>query len=106
MEQSWVLELPSGDPLCVCEHLVFDRFPIVKLVNTAIDETRRGIQRLLDTTGRKFLKGKRYLLLRGKNNLTPEQTAELEEALKFNEPLFHAHYLKEELRALWAEACG
>jgi transposase len=86
--------LPEAD-------LVFDRFHIVKLVNTAIDETRRGIQRVLDATGRKFLKGKRYLLLRGKNNLTPEQTSELEEALKFNEPLFQAHYLKEELRALW-----
>jgi transposase len=81
--------------------LVFDRFHIVKLANDAIDEVRRGIQRTLELTGRKAIKGKRYLLLLGRENLTPEQQPSLEEALEWNEPLSLAYYLKEELRELW-----
>jgi transposase len=90
----------------VQEHLpkaavVFDRFHIVKLANEAIDEVRRGLQRTLDLLGKKAIKGKRYLLLRGKENLAVEQKSALEEALKWNEPLSKAYYLKEELRELW-----
>jgi transposase len=81
--------------------LVFDRFHIVKLANQAIDEVRRGIQRTLELTGRKAVKGKRYLLLRGREKLSAEQIPSLEEALKWNEPLSQAYYLKEELRELW-----
>ncbi len=81
--------------------LVFDRFHIIKLANEAIDEVRRGIQRTLDLTGRRAIKGKRYLLLRGREKLTAEQQPTLEEALKWNEPLSQAYYLKEELRELW-----
>ena len=84
--------------------LVFDRFHIVKLANEAIDEIRRGIQRTLDLTGRKHIKGKRYLLLRAKENLSAEQQPQLEEALMWNEPLSKAYYLKEELRELWEQS--
>lgn len=84
--------------------LVFDRFHIVKLANEAIDEIRRGIQRTLDLTGRKHIKGKRYLLLRARENLSAEQQPQLEEALRWNEPLSVAYYLKEELRELWEQA--
>lgn len=83
--------------------LVFDRFHVVKLANEAIDEVRRGIQRTLDLTGRKAIKGKRYLLLRGREKLSVEQQPTLEEALKWNEPLSQAYYLKEELRELWKQ---
>lgn len=90
----------------VLEHLpkavlVFDRFHIVKLVNEAVDEVRRGIARVLDLTSRKFIKGKRYLLLRAREEVAPEDEPSLKEALKWNEPLSEAYYLKEELRELW-----
>jgi transposase len=90
--------------------LVFDRFHIVKLANESIDEVRRGIQNTLDLTGRKAVKGKRYLLLHAKENLKADAKAQLDEALKWNEPLSKAYYLKEDLRELWsqpghAEAC-
>jgi hypothetical protein len=52
--------------------------------------------------GRKAIKGTRYLLLRGKENLSPERLPDLEAALKLNEPLSIAYYLKEELRTLWS----
>ncbi len=37
--------------------------------------------------GRKAIKGTRYLLLRGRENLHPNQLPKLEEGLKLNEPL-------------------
>ena len=83
--------------------LVFDRFHIVKLANEAIDEIRRGIQRTLELTGRQAIKGKRYLLLRARENLSEDQRPALEEALQWNEPLSKAYYLKEELRELWLQ---
>lgn len=81
--------------------LVFDRFHIVKLANEKIDEVRRGLQRTLDLIGCKAIKGARYLLLRGKENVAADKRPKLEEALAFNEPLSTAYYLKEELRELW-----
>ena len=53
--------------------------------------------------GRTAIKGTRYLLLRGRENVRPDQLPQLEEALKLNTPLSIAYYLKEELRHLWRE---
>lgn len=82
--------------------LVFDHFHIIKLANEKIDEIRRGLQRTLELAGQKFIKGTRYLLLYGRENLPPEKRPKLEEALAYNEPLSKAYYLKEELRQLWS----
>jgi len=79
--------------------LVFDHFHIIKLANEKIDEIRRGLQRTLEITGQKFIKGTRYLLLYGRENLPPDKLPKLEEALAYNEPLSKAYYLKEELRS-------
>ncbi|MBS0660777.1 MAG: ISL3 family transposase [Verrucomicrobia bacterium] len=81
--------------------IVFDHFHIIKLCNEKIDEVRRGLQREADTLGMKTLKGLRYVLLRGKEKLSERDAPKLQEALKFNQPLHTAYYLKEELRALW-----
>ncbi len=81
--------------------LVFDHFHIIKLANEKIDEIRRGLQRTLELDGQKFIKGTRYLLLYGKENLPTDKRPKLEAALAYNEPLSKAYYLKEELRQLW-----
>ncbi len=52
--------------------------------------------------GRRAIKGTRYLLLRGRENLAPDQLPDLQEALKLNKPLSLADSLKEELRAMWS----
>jgi transposase len=52
--------------------------------------------------GYQTLKGSRYLLLTGGEKLTEEKRDKLAEALRFNEPLSTAYYLKEELRLLWS----
>lgn len=82
--------------------LVADRFHVIKLMNEKIDELRRALQREADIMGRKAIKGTRYLLLRGRENLDPARVPDLEEALKLNKPLSTAYYLKEELRMLWS----
>lgn len=81
---------------------VADRFHIIKLMNEKIDELRRAIQREATMMGRSAIKGTRYLLLRGRENLAPERLPDLEKALKLNKPLSIAYYLKEELRTLWS----
>lgn len=81
--------------------LVADRFHVIKLMNEKIDELRRALQREAGVMGRAAIKGTRYLLLRGRENLAPERLPDLEEALKLNKPLSIAYYLKEELRTLW-----
>jgi len=86
--------------------VVFDHFHIIQLANEKIDEVRRGLQREAEILDRRDLKGKRYLLLMGRENVPETKRAALEEALRFNEPLSLAYYLKEEWRALWSQPHG
>jgi transposase len=86
--------------------VVFDHFHVIKLVNDKIDDLRRALQREADILGRKYLKGKRYLLLTGVENVPEHRIEDLAEALQFNQPLSVAYYLKEDLRALWSQPTG
>ena len=81
--------------------LVFDHFHIIKLANEKIDDLRRSLQREAGVLGYATLKGYRYLLLTGNENLPEDKREKLAEALRFNQPLSSAYYLKEELRLLW-----
>jgi len=49
------------------------------------------------------MKGSRYLLLMGAENLPETKREKLAAALRFNKPLSVAYYLKEELRLLWSQ---
>jgi transposase len=86
--------------------IVFDRFHIFKLMNTAMDEIRRALyhdEAFLNN--RKVIKGIRWLLLKKAENLNDEkdERAHLEQALEINKPLAEAYYLKEELSQLWLQ---
>lgn len=81
--------------------VVFDHFHLIKLANEKIDDLRRALQREAGLLERRYLKGTRYLLMMGAENVPEGKRAALEEALRFNEPLSMAYYLKEELRELW-----
>jgi transposase len=83
--------------------VVFDRFHIVKLMNEKLDELRRALVREATGVMRQTIKGTRYLLLTRAANLEGEQLPKLEDALKLNEPLSQAYYLKEELGLLWEQ---
>ena len=95
--------LPEAD-------LVFDPFHVVKLMNEKIDQVRRDLCRELQDDDRSFIKGNRWLLLKGAENLSTlpnpkrdnkSETQLLTEALEANKPLATAYYLKEDLRRLW-----
>jgi transposase len=86
--------------------LVFDRFHVIKLCNDKLSELRRSLYReLTDRMQKDVLKGTRWLLLKRPENLdaTRNEPARLKEALRLNEPLATAYYLKEELNEVWEQ---
>ena len=85
---------------------VFDHFHVVKLFNDKLSTFRRELYHELSSDhDRKVLKGTRWLLLKNPENLDPErdEPQRLEEALRLNEPLAVAYYLKEDLRQIWLQ---
>ena len=83
---------------------VFDHFHVIKLFNEKLSAFRRQLYLELTTAhDRKVLKGTRWLLLKNPENLDPsrDEQQRLEEALRLNEPLATAYYLKEDLRQIW-----
>ena len=100
----WPAYISSVLNNCPDADIVFDRFHIVKMLNTKLDEIRRDIYR--DETQynkRDLLKGTRWLLLMNNANLKDKSKERLEEALRVNKPLAAAYYLKEELKLLWMQ---
>jgi len=86
--------------------LVFDHFHIIKLFNEKLTKLRRDLQREAESGPDKLaLKGTRWLLLKNPNNLddTRDERQRLDKALKLNEPLAAAYYMKEELRDIWLQ---
>lgn len=96
----------------VLEHLpkaaiVFDHFHVVKLFNDKLSDLRRDLYReTKDQLQRDVLKGTRWLLLKNPDNLNEKkgEKERLEEALRMNEPLYTAYYLKEDLREVWNQS--
>lgn len=84
--------------------VVFDKFHIIQLMNQRLDELRRELVREAEGAMKLGIKGTRYLLLTRAANLKDEQLPKLERALKLNEPLSQAWYLKEELSLLWGQS--
>ena len=86
--------------------LVYDRFHVVKLFNEKLSDLRRELYREATTLlHKKVLKGTRWLLLRNPENLDDAkgERRRLEDALKLNESLALAYYLKEDLRQFWEQ---
>jgi len=95
----------------VWEHLpkaavVFDRFHVIKLYNEKLSDLRRQVQNGAEALAKKVLKGTRWLLLKNPENLdaAKNERERLEEALRLNQPLATAYYLKEDLRRFWEQS--
>lgn len=84
--------------------VVFDKFHIIQLMNQRLDDLRRELVREAEGAMKLVIKGTRYLLLTRAANLGEDQLPKLERALKLNEPLSQAWYLKEELSLLWEQS--
>jgi transposase len=86
--------------------VVFDHFHVVKLFNERLSDFRRDLHReAQDKRMRGVLKGTRWLLLKNPDNLDPrrKEKERLELALRLNQPLATAYYMKEQLRLLWTQ---
>ena len=86
---------------------VFDHFHVVKLFNDRLSDFRRELAREAEgPLGKTVLKGTRWLILKNPENLDEAkgERARLEEALRINQPLATAYYLKEEFRHFWEQA--
>lgn len=97
---SAVLKNMPGTPI------VFDHFHVVKLMNEKLTKIRRSLHHQLNHAGEKaVLKGTRWILLKNPENLDDkrDEKQRLEEALKVNEPLATAYYMKEDLRQIWGQ---
>jgi len=84
--------------------IVFDRFHIMKLYNKKLSDFRRELQREVSAEQHQVLKGTRWLLLTNRDTLkkkSPEKLRKLDRALRLNEPLAKAYYMKELLRLFW-----
>jgi transposase len=84
---------------------VFDHFHVIKLYNEKLSALRRQLFHELTARGQQLLKGIRWLLLKNPENLDPHKNERqrLERALRLNEPLAIAYYLKEDLRQIWMQ---
>ena len=84
---------------------VFDHFHVIKLFNEKLSALRRQLFHELTAKGQQLLKGTRWLLLKNPENLDPrkKEPQRLERALRLNEPLALAYYLKEDLRQIWMQ---
>lgn len=70
--------------------LVFDKFHIVKMLNEALDDTRKA-----EAKEKKLLKGHRFTLLKRKSNLSDKKIMELETLLLTYPQLGEAYRYKE-----------
>jgi transposase len=83
---------------------VYDHFHVVKLFNDRLADFRRELQREAEgPLGKTVLKGTRWLILKNPENLDEDkgERTRLEEALRVNQPLATAYYMKEEFRLFW-----
>jgi transposase len=85
-------ELPHVD-------IIFDRFHVMKMMTTAVDDVRKEQQEIFGNT----LKGERFLLLKNYETLDVNGMERLNTLLAVNEPLFVAHSMKEQLRIFWEQ---
>jgi transposase len=81
---------------------VLDRFHIMKKMNEAIDEIRRGEAARLKRDGyEEVLKHSRWCLLKRRENLTDKETVKLSELLQYNLQSVRSHLLREDFQRFW-----
>lgn len=85
--------------------IVFDRFHVIKLFNDKLSDLRRQVQSGAEGLAKKVLKCTRWLLLKNPENLDAKhhEKQRLDEALRLNQPLATAYYLREDLHEFWEQ---
>ena len=104
-------DMSTAYALAVRKHLpdavlVNDRFHVIKLYNVMLTELRRELQREAETQLQKnVLKGTRWLLLKRLDNLdeSRNEPGRLLQALRLNQSLAVAYYLRDDLNEFWEQ---
>lgn len=81
--------------------VVYDRFHVMGLLNTALEEVRRSQQSKCHQVGLKVFKGCRFLLLSNYEKLDPKKQSSLNILLGINSSLLAVHTMKEQIRLFW-----
>jgi transposase len=103
MSQAYIRAVAFNLPKAI---LVFDHFHVIKLFNEGLTQLRRDLYReAVDLLQKEVLKGTRWLLLKNPENLDDDRNERerLDEALRLNEPLACAYYMKDDLRQIWKQ---
>lgn len=87
-------QLPQAD-------IVADRFHVMKQLNERLTQLRRAVQKRADEATREVLKGSRWLLVKNRDELKPEEEKRLLEVLAASPELRTAYLLKEEFRTIF-----
>ncbi len=87
-------ELPQAD-------IVFDKFHLVRVLNTAVDAVRKQEHRHLQTRGEKTLSGSKYLWLKSPAKLNGKQWRSFKDLLSINLKTSRAWLLAQTFEGLW-----
>ena len=86
---------------CPQAMIVFDLFHVVKGFSRVVDEVRREEVRKATGPMKPAIKGSRYLLLKNRDNLRPDQVSRLDELLRLNATLSTVYQLKDQLKVIY-----
>ena len=79
----------------------YDAYHLVSNMNQVLDKIRRFTMRHPSYTLEQFMKGKRYVLLRGRENISQDARAILRELSALNRDLYIGYLLKEQFRQVF-----
>jgi transposase len=86
---------------CPNAAIVFDLFHIIAKYGREVIDRVRVDRAKRRSPARKLVKSGRWLLLKNRNSMRPEEDVELEELLAANHDLFAVYVLRDALKDLW-----
>lgn len=86
---------------CPNATLVLDRFHIVKALNNAVDDVRKEEWRKADKSGKKALKGLRWLIYKHSSNRTEADKKSIRSLYMGNRRIHRSCVLKDEFEQFW-----
>jgi len=87
---------------CPQAKIVFDLFHLVKAYGEVIDVVRREeVRKAATKEDGAYVKGSRYVLLKNRENLKPDERVRLRELLQANERLNAVYVLKDQLKMIY-----
>ena len=98
---TWDPYIKAVKECCPEASIVFDQFHMVKAFGRVIDRVRRQEYHQATSQGKKVIKGSKYLLLKNKDHLLPEEEPRLQRWLELNQNLNVLYILKDMLKKLW-----